>query len=416
MKLRWVAFLVNYGNARVLSIPIDSFGSLPFEAVKFPPPFPAGTKTSSFPWKAAAIKAFKIAPEKEYKFPHLPPPHLFFVSSMAEERDDDLPTDLEGALLDKFHSAEVCAPHWSFVLGLRADEIRTLDLDGRRSQLSLPPPPAPEPAEEVAYPERPGRPNCDFYTRTGPRDRFAVMIPRSSSLTRSRVINFSMCESVFLCFLLWNPTDHQARSLLRRSPEQQEAAPWHAKADLHAGYFSSKLKTLSFFLFCFCFLKIVSIDRHHFSLFSPVFLPMPRLVNMAMHAHSNTQGSTYFLSEIQLMHKLKLLSLLEYFQGKKECSFYMKTGHCKFGRTCKFNHPEEYACFYIRIAILLLLFFFQNSSVLSAASGIHADLFCPHAKSWTEQFSYSFLDSMFVRDACDDASCSGRQLKCFGID
>ena len=27
-------------------------------------------------------------------------------------------------------------------------------------------------------------------------------------------------------------------------------------------------------------------------------------------------------------------------QGEKECSYYMKTGHCKFGGTCKFHHPE----------------------------------------------------------------------------
>lgn len=27
-------------------------------------------------------------------------------------------------------------------------------------------------------------------------------------------------------------------------------------------------------------------------------------------------------------------------QGEKECSYYMKTGHCKFGVTCKFHHPQ----------------------------------------------------------------------------
>jgi hypothetical protein len=27
-------------------------------------------------------------------------------------------------------------------------------------------------------------------------------------------------------------------------------------------------------------------------------------------------------------------------QGEKECSYYIKTGHCKFGATCKFHHPE----------------------------------------------------------------------------
>lgn len=27
-------------------------------------------------------------------------------------------------------------------------------------------------------------------------------------------------------------------------------------------------------------------------------------------------------------------------QGENECSYYMKTGHCKFGVTCKFHHPQ----------------------------------------------------------------------------
>lgn len=27
-------------------------------------------------------------------------------------------------------------------------------------------------------------------------------------------------------------------------------------------------------------------------------------------------------------------------QGEKECSYYVKTGQCKFGVTCKFNHPQ----------------------------------------------------------------------------
>ncbi|KAI4966310.1 hypothetical protein ZWY2020_041327 [Hordeum vulgare] len=27
-------------------------------------------------------------------------------------------------------------------------------------------------------------------------------------------------------------------------------------------------------------------------------------------------------------------------EGEKECSYYIKTGHCKFGSTCKFHHPE----------------------------------------------------------------------------
>lgn len=27
-------------------------------------------------------------------------------------------------------------------------------------------------------------------------------------------------------------------------------------------------------------------------------------------------------------------------QGEKECSYYVRTGQCKFGATCKFHHPQ----------------------------------------------------------------------------
>lgn len=30
-------------------------------------------------------------------------------------------------------------------------------------------------------------------------------------------------------------------------------------------------------------------------------------------------------------------------QGEKECSYYMRTGQCKFGLTCRFNHPVPLA-------------------------------------------------------------------------
>lgn len=40
------------------------------------------------------------------------------------------------------------------------------------------------------------------------------------------------------------------------------------------------------------------------------------------------------LSILKLNHK-RLFQ-----QGEKECSYYLKTGQCKFGLTCKFHHPQ----------------------------------------------------------------------------
>ena len=30
-------------------------------------------------------------------------------------------------------------------------------------------------------------------------------------------------------------------------------------------------------------------------------------------------------------------------QGQPPCEFYLKTGHCKFGENCRFDHPPRYA-------------------------------------------------------------------------
>lgn len=32
--------------------------------------------------------------------------------------------------------------------------------------------------------------------------------------------------------------------------------------------------------------------------------------------------------------------IVMFWQGEKECSYYVKTGQCKFGVTCKFHHPQ----------------------------------------------------------------------------
>ena len=31
-------------------------------------------------------------------------------------------------------------------------------------------------------------------------------------------------------------------------------------------------------------------------------------------------------------------------EGQPDCDFYMRKGECKFGPTCKFNHPEKVRC------------------------------------------------------------------------
>lgn len=40
-----------------------------------------------------------------------------------------------------------------------------------------------------------------------------------------------------------------------------------------------------------------------------------------------------------LVHQCQSCQLLCIKQDEKECSYYLKTGQCKFGITCKFHHP-----------------------------------------------------------------------------
>nr|GMC52078.1 zinc finger CCCH domain-containing protein ZFN-like isoform X1 [Ipomoea batatas] len=40
--------------------------------------------------------------------------------------------------------------------------------------------------------------------------------------------------------------------------------------------------------------------------------------------------------------------------GQPECQYYLKTGTCKFGITCKFNHPREKAGIAGRVALNVL--------------------------------------------------------------
>lgn len=49
---------------------------------------------------------------------------------------------------------------------------------------------------------------------------------------------------------------------------------------------------------------------------------------------------TSIMSEFNFI--IKWFNKLEFLnkQGEKECSYYLKTGQCKFGPTCKFHHPQ----------------------------------------------------------------------------
>lgn len=40
-----------------------------------------------------------------------------------------------------------------------------------------------------------------------------------------------------------------------------------------------------------------------------------------------------------MVHEVLRLNILFHEQGVQPCSFYLQNGHCKFGQTCKFDHP-----------------------------------------------------------------------------
>lgn len=47
--------------------------------------------------------------------------------------------------------------------------------------------------------------------------------------------------------------------------------------------------------------------------------------------------NSYFMTEGKYCHQWIIFQII---QGERECSYYVKTGQCKFGATCKFHHPQ----------------------------------------------------------------------------
>lgn len=45
----------------------------------------------------------------------------------------------------------------------------------------------------------------------------------------------------------------------------------------------------------------------------------------------------------------------------EDCPFYLKTGRCKFGMACKFNHPERKAYQVSKVTIFMVVLFYLNA-------------------------------------------------------
>ena len=52
--------------------------------------------------------------------------------------------------------------------------------------------------------------------------------------------------------------------------------------------------------------------------------------------------------------------------GEPDCSYYMRTGMCRFGMTCKFNHPADR-----KLVMPIPLLFFQTLYDLFCTQSIH---------------------------------------------
>jgi hypothetical protein len=61
--------------------------------------------------------------------------------------------------------------------------------------------------------------------------------------------------------------------------------------------------------------------------------------SLYVRCENSLQKHCFFSEIFRLVSVWKIIDTNE-MQGEKECSYYMKTGQCKFGSTCKFHHPE----------------------------------------------------------------------------
>lgn len=72
---------------------------------------------------------------------------------------------------------------------------------------------------------------------------------------------------------------------------------------------------------------------------APVYLP-----ERSMHPPSTYVMNNSAIETNVYMHHQKQIPVVDEFPerpGEPECSYFLKTGHCKFKSNCKFHHPKN---------------------------------------------------------------------------
>ncbi|KAK6130465.1 hypothetical protein DH2020_035803 [Rehmannia glutinosa] len=174
-----------------------------------------------------------------------------------------------------------------------------------------------------SYPERPDEPDCIYYLRTGfcgygnrcrfnhPRDRSMAMgALRADGGEYPERVGQSVCQgevrlsnegpiSGLRSQIMSTESTMCSRRSLSSSAAPRDAVP---------------------------FLIII-----YWALFPPGYSRMKIVVCMLDFAGGSSPSSS----------KKSISCLMEsLLQGEKECSYYVKTGQCKFGVTCKYHHPQ----------------------------------------------------------------------------
>ncbi|KAL3627181.1 Zinc finger CCCH domain-containing protein 37 [Castilleja foliolosa] len=193
----------------------------------------------------------------------------------------------------------------------------------------IPPSGALEDGDAFVLPERPSEPSCTFYMKTGkckfgPTCKFHH--PKGVQISSGDGIGTEVQNNIYGDATTVQPTFapaslHNTKGLPIRPGEEE--CPFY-------------LKTGSCKYGATCRYSHPDI----YSAIAPTLLTSPSAhFNLGLVASTSSLLPSYDSRLTQTT--LGLGSIYPQRPGQPECDFYMKTGICKFGITCKFNHPID---------------------------------------------------------------------------
>ncbi|CAN6561422.1 unnamed protein product [Malus baccata var. baccata] len=197
-----------------------------------------------------------------------------------------------------------------------------------------------------SYPERPGVPNCVYYMRTGfcgyggrcrynhPRDRAAVVAAIRATGDYPERVGKPVCQ---VCIYLQTGTCKFGASCKFHHPKHGAGSLNRAPLNIYGYPLRSPAGTTI----------PASAPQFYPSVQSPVPLAEQYggapLSPVPSPGAQPTVGATSLYRVTRTCKPLYLHTLFFFPErpGELECQYYLKTGDCKYGPSCRYHHPRD---------------------------------------------------------------------------